>query len=71
MLIPYASDFWVSTWATATRAEDIHFSRKLFKSLYLSFRLFCYFVFGFRTVIIYSNWKLGEYKDIKYGKRKA
>ena len=70
VVIPYLSDFWVNSWAKADLADQIPMSRKFFKSFYLSMRLFCYFIFGIRTVIIYSNWKLGEYKDKKYGKRK-
>lgn len=71
VFIPYVSDFWVDSWSNIKSSEEIPWSRKILKSLYLSVRLFCYFIFGVRTIIIYSNWKLGEYKDVKYGKRKA
>lgn len=67
--IPYASDFFAEGWSTAQSPAEIPFSRKAFKAFYLSCRLFCYILFGLRTVIIYSNWKLSDFQTSKMKKK--
>jgi hypothetical protein len=60
VFIPYVTELMLMSgfdWDSLNHT-DIKFSRKFLKSLYMTFRIICYFVFLFRVLVIYTNWKL-------------
>jgi ABC-type branched-subunit amino acid transport system permease subunit len=64
VFIPYITEILMALgfdWVTDD-PEGIPISRKFLKSLYMTSRIICYFVFLFRVLVIYSNWKLRNTK---------
>ena len=60
VFIPYITEIMMQMgfdWESGS-TSSVKFSRKFLKALYMTFRLICYFVFVFRVLVIYSNWKL-------------